>query len=141
MIWIGIDTGTHTGVAIWDSASRQFLSIEEMKIHKALGVVEAISKANPGNVRVRLEDARLRHWIPRMGNIKAEIGRAKGAGSVERDCSIWEDYLKDLGIPCELVAPKDNVTKMRQEAFATLTGWTQRTNEHVRDAAMLVFAK
>ena len=141
MIWIGIDTGVHTGLAIWDGNGRRFLSIELLKIHRAMDVVEALAKANPGDVRARVEDARQRKWIPNMGSIRNEIGRAKGAGSVERDCSIWEDFLADINVPCEMVAPKNNVTKLRQEAFSNLTGWTQRTNEHERDAAMLVFGK
>lgn len=141
MIWIGIDTGVHTGLAIWDGKGSRFLSIEELKIHRAMDVVEALAKANPGEVRARVEDARQRKWIPNMGNIRNEIGRAKGAGSVERDCSIWEDFLADINVPCEMVAPRYNVTKLRQEAFANLTGWAQRTNEHERDAAMLVFGK
>ena len=141
MIWIGIDTGVHTGLAIWDGKGRSFLSIEELKIHRAMDVVEALAKANPGEVRARVEDARQRKWIPNMGSIRSEIGRAKGAGSVERDCSIWEDFLADINVPCEMVPPKNNVTKLRQEAFAKLTGWAQRTNEHERDAAMLVFGK
>lgn len=141
MIWIGIDTGVHTGLAIWDGKSRRFLSIELLKIHRAMDVVEALAKANPGEVSARVEDARQRKWIPNMGSIRNEIGRAKGAGSVERDCSIWEDFLADINVPCEMVAPRYNVTKLRQEAFTNLTGWTQRTNEHERDAAMLVFGK
>ena len=141
MIWIGIDTGVHTGLAIWDGKGRSFLSIEELKIHRAMDVVEALAKANPREVRARVEDARQRKWIPNMGSIRNEIGRAKGAGSVERDCSIWEDFLADINVPCEMVAPRNNVTKLRQEAFAKLTGWPQRTNEHERDAAMLVFGK
>lgn len=141
MIWIGIDTGVHTGLAIWDGNGRRFLSIELLKIHRAMDVVEALAKANPGEVRARVEDARQRKWIPNMGSIRNEIGRAKGAGSVERDCSIWEDFLADINVPCEMVAPRYNVTKLRQEAFTNLTGWTQRTNEHERDAAMLVFGK
>lgn len=141
MIWIGIDTGVHTGLAIWDGNGRRFLSIELLKIHRAMDVVEALAKANPGEVRARVEDARQRKWIPNMGSIRNEIGRAKGAGSVERDCSIWEDFLADINVPCEMVAPRNNVTKLRQEAFANLTGWNQRTNEHERDAAMLVFGK
>ena len=141
MIWIGIDTGVHTGLAIWDGNGRRFLSIEELKIHRAMDVVEALAKANPGEVRARVEDARQRKWIPNMGSIRNEIGRAKGAGSVERDCSIWEDFLADINVPCEMVPPKNNVTKLKQDAFAKLTGWAQRTNEHERDAAMLVFGK
>ena len=141
MIWIGIDTGVHTGLAIWDGKGSRFLSIEELKIHRAMDVVEALAKANPREVRALVEDARQRKWIPNMGSIRNEIGRAKGAGSVERDCSIWEDFLADINVPCEMVAPRYNVTKLRQETFANLTGWTQRTNEHERDAAMLVFGK
>ena len=141
MIWIGIDTGVHTGLAIWDGKGMRFLSIEELKIHRAMDVVEALAKANPGEVRARVEDARQRKWIPNMGSIRNEIGRAKGAGSVERDCSIWEDFLADIDVPCEMDTPRYNVTKLRQEAFANLTGWNQRTNEHERDAAMLVFGK
>ena len=141
MIWIGIDTGVHTGLAIWDGKGRIFLSIEELKIHRAMDVVEALAKANPGEVRARVEVARQRRWIPNMRSIRNEIGRAKGAGTVERDCSIWEDFLADIDVAREMVAPRYNVTKLRQEALANLTRWTQRTNEHERDAAMLVFGK
>ena len=35
--------------------------------------------------------------------------------------------------------PKRNITKMSQEYFKQLTGWKKQTNEHSRDAAMLVF--
>ena len=106
MIWIGIDTGVHTGLAIWDGKGRRFLSIEELKIHRAMDVVEALAKANPGEVRARVEDARQRKWIPNMGSIRNEIGRAKGAGSVERDCAIWDAFLADINVPCEMVAPR-----------------------------------
>lgn len=68
-----------------------------------------------------------------------ERKRLQGVGSVKRDASIWEDYLKDLGVSFEMVAPKRNVTKLKQETFKRYTGWDKRTNEHGRDAAMLVF--
>lgn len=43
------------------------------------------------------------------------------------------------GIPFELVAPKNNKTKVSADYFKKLTGWEGRTNEHERDCAMLVF--
>ena len=141
MIYIGIDCGDHTGFAVWDSEAYAFTRIETLKIWQALAEAYKINAAHNGKVKIVFEDARQRKWIPNMGSFRNEIGRAKGAGSVERDCSIWEDFLADIGIPCEMVAPKNNVTKLRQEAFSNLTGWTQRTNEHERDAAMLVFGK
>ena len=42
MIFIGIDTGVHTGLAIWDSEQKMFLSIECCKIHDAMHVVESV---------------------------------------------------------------------------------------------------
>jgi len=31
-----IDTGTHTGMAVWDNRNRCFLSIDEYQIHTAM---------------------------------------------------------------------------------------------------------
>ena len=33
------------------------------------------------------------------------------------------------------------MTKSKADTFKKLTGWTGRTNEHARDAAMLVFRR
>lgn len=141
MILIGIDTGTNTGMAIWDTKKRMFTSIETVKLYEALEVVTALAENNPGKIGVRFEDARLRKWIPDSHDYKTEKGRAQGAGYVKAHSQIWEDFLKGKKIPYEAVAPRDNVTKINADFFATLTGWRGRTNEHNRDAAMLVFQK
>ena len=39
MIYIGIDTGVNTGVAVWDNRQRTFLQIETMMIHRAMEIV------------------------------------------------------------------------------------------------------
>ena len=68
-----------------------------------------------------------------------ERKKLQGVGSVKRDASIWDDYLKELGVEYEMVAPKRNVTKLTQERFKALTGWQKQANEHGRDGAMLVY--
>ena len=55
------------------------------------------------------------------------------------DCRRSKSLLNTLGVEFEMVAPKRNITKMSQEYFKQLTGWKKQTNEHSRDAAMLVF--
>ncbi len=65
--------------------------------------------------------------------------KQQGAGSVKRDCKIWEDFLTDLDIPFEMVAPRKGMTKYSAAAFKKLTGYEGKTSEHARDAAMLVF--
>ena len=70
-----------------------------------------------------------------------ERKKLQGVGSVKRDASIWEAYLTDLGVWFEMVAPKRNLTKITHETFVNMTKWKGRTNEHKRDAAMLVFGR
>lgn len=136
---IGIDTGVHTGYALWDLESRELWDVDTLTVTQALFRVKAVSEAY--RVKVFFEDARQRRWIPDTHDLRREMGRRQGAGSVKRDCQIWEDFCKENGIPYEAVAPQRNRTKLSAEAFATLTGWKDRTSEHARDAAMLVFGR
>lgn len=142
-IYIGIDTGKNTGFAVWDSRQRSLLTVTSLPIHRAMENVRSLRDEHEAighKVVVRVEDPRQRNWFgtERMER-EEERKRLQGVGSVKRDASIWEDYLKDLGVEFEMVAPKRNVTKLKQESFKRYTGWGKPTNEHGRDAAMLVF--
>lgn len=139
MIYIGIDTGTNTGVAVWDTASRRLLSLDCVEILQAIDIVRAFAHQGRESLFVRFEDARQRQWIPKERDMRQVVGRAKGAGSVERDCNIWEEFLTRERIRYEAVAPRYNVTKMSAQEFKAITKWPARTNEHERDAAMLVY--
>ena len=132
MLCIGLDTGTHTGFAVWDKSKRELTELSTLKIHRAMERVRELSVSD--EIVVYFEDARLRTWF---GNAGREA--LQGAGSVKRDCSIWEDYLTDLGVEFHPVAPKNNATKLNATFFEKITGWKGRTSEHSRDAAMLVF--
>ena len=136
MIYIGIDPGTHTGVAVWDSKEGRFLSLETMPIHRAMDLVRMARDDNEA-IQVIFEDARLRTWFGK-GNVSA---KAQGAGSVKRDCSIWEDFLTDMEIPFVTTKPGNVATKVTPSWFRKLTGWEGRCSEHARDAAMLVFGR
>ena len=141
MIWIGLDPGSHTGIAVWDGD--RFTEITAMPIHAALEKVKSLAEFysfRGYGATVVFEDARLRKWYGRQ-TAEKDRARLQGAGSVKRDSAIWEDALKDWGIEYKKVAPKNNMTKLSDEAFRRLTGWTARTNEHGRDAAMLVFGR
>lgn len=138
-LYIGIDPGTHTGVAIWDKTSRRLELVDTMTITKAIELVKAnveLTKSFGGEVVVFIEDARKRTWF---GSANRE--KLQGAGSVKRDCSIWETFCEELGVECRKIAPKHNATKLSASQFKVLTNWAGRTSEHSRDAAMLVFGR
>ncbi len=145
MICIGIDTGTETGIAVWNSRTESLGLVSSVKIHQAMEMVRQYkdeAERNGDKLLVRVEDPRQRTWFgtERMSR-EEERKRLQGVGSVKRDASIWDDYLHDLGVCYEMVPPKWNYTKMSQEAFKNLTKWSGRTNEHGRDAAMLVYGR
>lgn len=131
MICIGIDTGVHTGFAVWDTEKRKLVELSTLKIHNAMMRVKELDDSE--QVVVYFEDARLRKWF---GNAGRE--QLQGAGSVKRDCSIWQDFLEDLGINYYAIPPKNNRTKVNESFFKKITGWEGRTSEHARDAAFLV---
>jgi hypothetical protein len=143
MIYIGIDTGINTGVALWDNRKRSLELVTSMPIHKAMELVklhQVKAQENGTKLVVRVEDPRQRTWFgtERMSR-EEERKKLQGVGSVKRDASIWDEFLKDQGIEYEMVAPKRNITKLTQDTFKRYTGWNSKTNEHGRDAAMLVF--
>ena len=144
MICIGIDPGTHTGVAVWDSREGKFLSLETLPIHRALEKVKEMShpfwhmdRLYHDDIQVVFEDARQRTWFGK-GDTNAKL---QGAGSVKRDCSIREDFCKDYGIPYWAKPPVKGATKVSAEYFKMVSHYTGRTSEHSRDAAMLVIGR
>lgn len=88
------------------------------------------------NIRLYIEDARKRKWYGRTGR-----ERLKGAGSICRDSTIWDDFCRELGVDYKMIPPWRNTTKLGAAQFKAITGWQRRTSNHARDAAMLVFGR
>ena len=137
-ILIGIDAGTHTGFSYTENGKLQV--VKSLRIDEALNEVMRLTAM--GNlcqfyVKVYLEDAR------KSGREHRGQDAAQGAGSIKRDCNIWEDFLKAHKIDYVLVSPQSQrkLNKMSAGKFKAMTGWQGRTNEHGRDAAMLVWGR
>lgn len=129
---IGIDTGVKTGIAIWDCDQKAFIEISTEKIHRAMDTV--LSYHNIGGVFVKVEDARMATF-----GRSNDYYKAQGSGSVKRDASIWEAFLKDHKIPYNMCRPNKKLSKLSKEDFSKITKYTGLTSQHSRDAAMMVF--
>ncbi|WP_157288036.1 hypothetical protein [Pedobacter cryoconitis] len=137
MYVIGIDPGTKTGLAIYDKVSKQLTVVCTLKVHEAFDVVKKVSEtARQHNVKmfVRVEDARKRKRYGPNSNAKQQ-----GAGAIKIQCKQWEEFLLSEGISFDLVAPAQIKTKVDAKKFKMITGWSARTSNHGRDAAMLVY--
>lgn len=132
-VLIGIDPGTNTGVAV--KRHLKLERIETVTIFEALNDVIGWKKtcdAHVWTMLVRIEDARLRTFFG-----KTDREKLQGAGSIKRDCAIWEEVLTELQIPFEFVHPR-NVKATTADYFKKLTGWEGRTSIHAREAAYLI---
>lgn len=134
MIYIGIDPGVNTGFAVWDSKQQKLIDAETLTIVSAMERVKGIVKMSP--VTLIIEDARKRVWFGSNSEAKRQ-----GAGSVKRDCMVWEEFCTINQIPHHFLHPMKGGTKLTPEYFRMLTGYTKRTSNHARDAAMLVYGR
>jgi hypothetical protein len=134
MIYIGIDPGTKTGIAVWDTEKQAFLSIRTEKLHEALQVVSDFHCM--WRIQVFIEDPNT--WKPFRGN-KTSNAKIQGAGSIKRDFAIWKEFFEDKKIPYTRIRLQGTMKKIRPDTFQRLSGWSQITSEHARDAAMMVF--
>lgn len=137
-IAIGIDPGTKTGFSVLDIASGTFIEVSTLRIDQAL--FKAVEYMQTHDCFFIVEDARKRRWFKDSGMTERERnGLRQGAGSVKRDSSIWEDFLKARGAIFEMIPPKKGTTKYDAAYFKRLTGWEKITSEHGRDAGMKVW--
>lgn len=140
-LFAGIDPGVNTGLAVWDTEKRMFRMVATCSILQAMFCIRLVREQFEQPVHIIFEDARQRRYIPREKNISEYRGKMMGAGSVKRDCSIWEEFAKHHVLPLVLVAPRAGMTKWDAGYFARVTGWQGRTSDHARDAAMLVYGR
>jgi len=158
---VGIDPGLNTGFAVKQFGPTgtpsffmgEFVAVKSLPIHKAQAEAKALIEADPQTLFL-VEDARQRTWYGEAEKaiyLKIKSGRKlteqelsiykgqlQGSGSIRRDCTIWEDYLTDIGAKFIMQAPKSKKTKVSSDFFKRAANWNARTNEHGRDAGMMV---
>ena len=134
-IWIlGIDPGTHTGMAIRNSVTgnieklwtSNFWEAYHYALNNALcwrGVVIEV----PDNKNVFHKPA---------GGLKQVQRTAVNVGSVLREAELLARGLEEAKIPVQRVNPRG---KIDADKFNSMTGWKGKSNPHTRDAGMLTY--
>ena len=137
MKYIGIDPGKKTGFAVWDHDARYLAEVSTMSITQAMEKVRMMADIlGRENIRMYIEDARKRKWYGRTGR-----ERLKGAGSICRDSTIWDDFCRELGVQFRGITPRSDHDILHAQQFKAITGWQGLTSNHARDAACLVFGR
>lgn len=131
-LFIGIDTGTHTGVCIYCGKKKEVVYWEELMIHQAFKYIDSIKEKI---VHVCVEDARLRKWFGKDAEAKKQ-----GVGYVKAHSKAWDNALDDWKIPYTMIAPIKGGTykgRERQGIFHRKYPEAKKTlvkQDHLRDS-------
>jgi len=130
---LGIDPGASTGLAAFTSGALGFLKTIEPHF-----IEHTLRHYKPA--RVVFEDSRLESKVwTAAGSRAAALKIARNVGQIDAWCSLITAICGDLGIPAHGISPTAKGAKLDAEAFALVTGWAARSNQHERDAAMVAW--
>ena len=134
---IGIDPGKKTGIAMWNGSEITFM--KSMGFWDAIDKIDFISDTFPDST-VYIENPMLNKPVFARGNkrvVREMI--AQRVGMNKRDAQLLIEYCKRLKLNVKQVKP--STSKWNAKELKTITGITDRTNEHVRDAIKLVYGR
>lgn len=130
---IGIDPGTHTGLAVYDTEEGKLIEVSTLKIFDAF--IRIYFYRIFGDILLRVENPNT--WKPFRQ--KDHYSKIQGAGSIKRDFAIWKSFADENHIDFEGVSLQSTLKKLNATTFKQLTKWEGKTSTHARDAAMLCF--
>lgn len=134
---IGIDPGKKTGIALWNGKYIEFM--ESMSFWDAVDVIDRYADIIP-EATVYIENPQLNKPVFARGNkrvVREMI--AQRVGMNKRDAQLLIEYCERLELNLKQVKPTSS--KWDAKTLKSITGITDRTNEHVRDAIKLVYGR
>lgn len=168
-VFIGIDPGSNNGFAVWSPDQSKFLVLKSFGFWEVLKQINSIADIyqvinvvieNPAlnrpvfmnkDMKKIIDDAYVQ--LNKCARIN-DAGFAQGVETINTQSRILSTKAQRVGMNkqyaalliewCEMnsfavLQVRPHMPKLKHEEFCELTGWDQRTNEHGRDAARLVF--
>ena len=130
---IGIDPGQRTGIAVYrDGALCELRTLSPDQLESVL--------ADLAPALVVLEDSRQQSAVfARVANPRAMLKIARNVGEIDQLCRQIDELCMRIGIARVAVSPLRKGAKLSAARFREITGWTGRSNQHERDAAMCAY--
>lgn len=137
MQYIGIDVGVHNGFAVWDKTAKRLIELSTYKTWEVIMWL-LVKKNDEIDFTVRIENPNT--WVNYGTLTTKEVnGRKQGAGSVKRSYQVLIEFFEDNEIKYEAISLRSSLKKLKADKFKILTGIEMKTNEHERDACMMVW--
>lgn len=142
-IYIGIDAGVSTGLAILDKRTGT-LTLDTLHFWDVTDrLTDLITEHGKDTIRIYIEDVtKNKPVFSRNVNNRAFTKIAQNVGSVKRDTQLIINYCQRAGVECICIRPTNkSFTKLSKEEFRKITGYTGKSSQHARDAAMILWGR
>jgi len=130
---MGVDPGIHTGFAVYDRDEERIIEAATVTFWELF--TETLSHYPPDQTDVIVEDARLNKPTFDKDNDAGDRKREKisrNVGSVQAESRLIIEGLKLMGYQVLPIRPSGE--KWDDATVRRITGYTQRTSAHARDA-------
>ncbi len=153
-ICIGIDGGEHTGFAAWNTGTKKFIELVTVDFWTTIEKLKQyqFSCNNGVNLEVYIEDVEANKTVfnvettyrntkaDHSGKVRAVAKQGINVGKVIDKTNLIISFCERNGIKVIKRKPgASSMTKIDAKKFALITKVKERTNEHCRDAGMLVY--
>lgn len=140
---VGIDPGLKTGIAIINSETDEILEVSTSDFCSVFFRLQNLPARSRRDYLLVIENAKLNkqtyHRHRRAGRqnqgVTDRIGR--GIGSVQRESELLVLLLQGVGYEVVQVKPDYGAKKWSRAELEQITGYTDHTSEHGRDAVRL----
>ena len=132
---IGIDPGVNCGVAIFSGGE-----LKKLYTFSGINLIEWLPYQTAAKTIV-IEDSRLQSFLfsGAQQNKAQSLKIARNVGMVDMVCHMIESLCEKSNVDLIGISPKSKGKKLQSTAFNLYTGWTEKSNQHERDAAMVAW--
>ena len=142
-IFVGIDPDTdRSGLAVYDAENKCLVKLCCMRFFEMLEFFQAQEPYFAEKVFCRIEAG----WLHDKSNFHSRRGQSKEAGErIAKNVGANAEAGRKIGEMCEYLGFDYDLVKplgtkiICHKTFVRMTGWKGRTNQEMRDAAMLVW--
>jgi hypothetical protein len=157
-IFVGIDGGQNTGFAVWNRTRTRFEHITTYSFWECIEELQSLKEfceKEKHSLTVVVEDVsankttfkrkRLNKWAEDKGielNERITNKISRNVGSVMRETDLLIEWIERAGIKLIKSKPnKNSMTKLSADTYKNMTKEQRETNQHERDASMLVWER